>query len=196
MRNANQRLTPLQRSSRMQTSGAGPRPHSVMLFDLPKHQNSLGLRLIDRDSHACRLTDEGVLLRSRTEGPLAELPEGVGALTHDCGPPCSKLRVCSPLMFGHLAMGAIAAGFVRRFLQRPLQVKVEDQHVDLIDEGYDMVIRINPCTESQLVGRCFHLDELLLVAPVDLARPSDSETAVPTVTGSSAPDLQKRSVIA
>ena len=97
MRNANQRLTPQQRPSRTQTSGAGPQPHSVTLLDLPK---SLGLRLIDRDSHACRLTDEGVLLRSRTEGPLAELTEVGAALTHDRGPPCGKLRVSSPLMFG------------------------------------------------------------------------------------------------
>ena len=179
MRNANQRLTPLHRPSRTQTSGAGPRPHSVTLLDLPKHQNSLGLRLIDRDSHAFRLTDEGVLLQSRTEGPLAELTEGVAALTHDRGPPSGKLRVSSPLMFGHLAMGAIAAGFVRRFRQIQLEVKVEDQHVDLIDEGYDVVIRINSRTDSQLVGRCFHRDELLLVAPMDLARPSDSETPVP-----------------
>jgi hypothetical protein len=101
----------------------------------------------------------------------------------------------SPLMFGQLAMGAIAAGFVRRFRQIHLEVTVEDRHVDLIDEGYDVVIRINSRTDSQLVGRCFHRDELLLVAPVDLARPSDSETPVPTVTGSSAPDLKKRSVI-
>ena len=98
-------------------------------------------------------------------------------------------------MFGRLAMGAIAAGFVRRFRQIHLEVTVEDRHVDLIDEGYDVVIRINSRTDSQLVGRCFHRDELLLVAPVDLARPSGSETPVPTVTGSSAPDLQKRSVI-
>ena len=174
---------------------ASGRPKATLSRHIRALEDSLGLRLIDRDSHAFRLTDEGVLLRSRTEGPLAELTEGVAALTHDRGPPCGKLRVSSPLMFGHLAMGAIAAGFVRRFPQIQLDVTVEDRHVDLIDEGYDVVIRINPRKDSQLVGRCFHRDELLLVAPVDLARPSDSETPVPTVTGSSALDLQKRSVI-
>ena len=174
---------------------ASGRPKATLSRHIRALEDSLGLRLIDRDSHAFRLTDEGVLLRSRTEGPLAELTEGVAALTHDRGPPCGKLRVSSPLMFGHLAMGAIAAGFVRRFPQIQLEVTVEDRHVDLIDEGYDVVIRINPRKDSQLVGRCFHRDELLLVAPADLARPPDAETPVPTVTGSSAPDLQKRSVI-
>jgi DNA-binding transcriptional LysR family regulator len=174
---------------------ASGRPKATLSRHIRALEDSLGLRLIDRDSHAFRLTDEGILLRSRTEGPLAELTEGVAALTHDRGPPSGKLRVSSPLMFGHLAMGAIAAGFVRRFSQIQLELTVEDRHVDLIDEGYDVVIRINPRPDSQLVGRCFHRDELLLVAPADLARPSDAETPVPTVRGSSAPDLQKRSVI-
>jgi hypothetical protein len=92
-------------------------------------------------------------------------------------------------------MGAITAGFVRRFRQIHLEVTVEDRHVDLIDEGYDVVIRINSRTDSQLVGRCFYHDELPLVAPVEFSHPSDSETPVPTVTGSSAPDLKRRSVI-
>jgi DNA-binding transcriptional LysR family regulator len=174
---------------------ASRRPKATLSRHIRALEESLGLRLIDRDSRAFRLTDEGTLLCARTEGPLAELVEAAAALTHDRGPPRGKLRVNSPLMFGHLAMGSIAAGFALRFPDIQLEVTVEDRHVDLIDEGYDVVIRINPRPDSQLVGRCFHRDELLLVAPADLARPLDAETPVPLVAGSSAPVLQKRGLI-
>jgi DNA-binding transcriptional LysR family regulator len=174
---------------------ASGRPKATLSRHIRALEESLGLRLIDRDSRAFRLTDEGALLCARTEGPLAELAEAVAALTHDSGPPRGKLRVSSPLMFGHLAMGSIAAGFALRFPDIQLEVTVEDRHLDLIDEGYDVVIRINPRPDSQLVGRCFHRDELLLVAPADFARPPDAETPVPLVAGSSAPVLQKRGLI-
>lgn len=66
--------------------------------------------MIDRDSRAFRLTEEGQLLQARSEGLLAELAEVTASLTHDRCPPRGKLRVSSPLMFGHLFMGRIAAG--------------------------------------------------------------------------------------
>lgn len=171
------------------------RPKATLSRHVRALEENLGLRLIDRDSRAFRLTEDGQLLQARSEGLLAELAEVTASLIHDQGLPRGKLRVSSPLMFGHLFMGRIAAGFALRYPEVQLEVTVEDRPVDLIDEAYDVVIRVNPRPDSQLVGRCFHRDELLLVAPAGLQRPPDSETSVPTVTGSSAPDLQGRSVI-
>jgi DNA-binding transcriptional LysR family regulator len=175
-------------------SRATGRPKATLSRHVRDLEESLGLRLIDRDSHAFRLTAEGTVLQARTEGPLAELTEVTAALTHDCGPPRGKLRVSCPLMFGHMAMGRIGAGFTRRYPEVQLEVTVEDRQVDLIEEGYDVVIRVNPRADSQLVGRCFHRDELLLVAPAGLVCPPDGSTPIPAVTGASAPDLQLRSV--
>lgn len=171
------------------------RPKATLSRHVRALEVSLGLRLIDRDSRAFRLTEEGQLLQSRSEGLLAELAEVTASLTHDRGPPRGKLRVSTPLMFGHLFMGYIAAGFALRYPDVQLEVTVEDRLVDLIEEGFDVVIRVNPHPDSQLVGRCFRRDELILVGPAGLPRPPDVDTPVPTVTGSSAPDLQKRSVL-
>lgn len=43
--------------------------------------------------------------------------------------------------------------------------------VDLVEEAYDLVIRINPSPEERLVGRCFLNDERLIVAAPDVPRP-------------------------
>ena len=48
-----------------------------------------------------------------------------------------------PLMFGHMALGGIGAGYARRFPEVQLEVTVEDRQVDLIEEGYVVVIRVN-----------------------------------------------------
>lgn len=177
-------------------SRATGQPKATLSRHVRALEDSLGLRLIDRDSRAFNLTNEGRLLHARTEGPLADLTEAATDLTHDRGPPAGKLRVSCPMMFGHLAMGSIAAAVLRRFPQIQLEVTVEDRRVDLIDEGYDLVIRINPDKSSLLVGRCFHRDELLLVAPEGFVRPVDGETPVPAVMGISSPDMQSRRVMA
>ncbi|HMW17036.1 MAG TPA: LysR family transcriptional regulator [Accumulibacter sp.] len=176
-------------------SRASGQPKATLSRHVRVLEDSLGLRLIDRDSRAFSLTDEGRLLNARAEGPLADLTEAATALTHDRGPPAGKLRVSCPMMFGHLAMGSIVAAVLRRYPQIQLEVTVEDRWVDLIEEGYDLVIRINPNKSSLLVGRCFHRDELLLVAPAGLTRPMDSKTPVPAVMGVSAPDVQTKRIV-
>lgn len=49
--------------------------------------------------------------------------------------------------------------------------RIEDRVVDLVEEAYDLVIRINPSPEERLVGRCFLNDERLIVAAPDVPRP-------------------------
>ena len=131
----------------------------------------------------------------RTVGLLAEVNEIATALTHERGAPRGVLRVSCPLVVGHIAMGRIAAGYARRFADVHLEVTTEDRQVDLIEEGYDVVIRVNPAEDSKLVGRCIHRDTLFVAAPVGFVRPDDPETPIPTVTGSSALDLKRRTVV-
>jgi DNA-binding transcriptional LysR family regulator len=50
----------------------------------------------------------------------------------------------------------------------------------MVEEGYDLVIRVNPDPDESLVGRAFLRDRLVVVASPDLARPTDG-SAVPAI---------------
>ena len=50
----------------------------------------------------------------------------------------------------------------------------------MVEEGYDLVIRVNPAADENLIGRVFLKDRLVAVAPPGLARPADN-SAVPAV---------------
>lgn len=171
---------------------ASGRPKSTLSRHVRALEDRLGLRLIEREGSAFRLTEEGRLLHARTEAPLAEVAEALQALTHTAGPPRGRLRVSCPLMFGHTWMGRIAATFARRYPEVQLEVTVEDRLVDLIEEGYDLVVRVNPTPDSLLVGVPVLRDELLIVAPPGTPH---GEAPIPAVTGLSAPDLQRRAVM-
>ena len=72
-------------------------------------------------------------------------------------------------------MGRIAAAFAKAHPQVRIEVTAEDRFVDPVEEGYDVVIRVNPRPTDQLVGRCFLRDHGLLVAPASLGRPTDND---------------------
>jgi DNA-binding transcriptional LysR family regulator len=135
-------------------------------------EKSLGVRLIERGSRALRLTEEGAVLHARTEVPLAEIEQAAQDIRSGLGKPSGKLRISVPVMLAHLIMGRTAAAFVLRYPEVQLDVIAEDRLVDLVDDRYDIVIRINPTPDDTLVGRCFFRERLVLVAPRSMPRPS------------------------
>jgi DNA-binding transcriptional LysR family regulator len=140
----------------------------------------LGLRLFERGARTLKLTQEGRAFYERTRVLLTELEETTAAIASGASMPRGTLRISVPLLFGQLVMGKLAAGFARTYPQVRLEVTAEERTVDLVDEGYDLVIRVNPDPDESLVGRIFLRDRLVLVASPALTRPADN-AAVPAV---------------
>ena len=138
-------------------------------------EKSLGARLIERGTHTLRLTEEGQALHGRTEGPLAEIAEAGEAAALGASTPRGRLRVSAPMVFAHVALGRIGARFALAYPAVRLEIVAEDRQVDLVEDGYDVVIRIDPSADERLVGRRFLSDRRLLVAPPPWQRPPASK---------------------
>lgn len=134
-------------------------------------EQSLGARLIERGGHTLRLTDEGRTLHERTQGLLSEIAEAAETVALGASIPRGRLRVSAPTLFAHAALGRIGARFALAYPEVRLEIVAEDRRVDLVDDGYDIVIRIDPAPDQLLVGRSFLLDERLIVASPEFGRP-------------------------
>ncbi|AAO56511.1 MULTISPECIES: LysR family transcriptional regulator [Pseudomonas syringae group] len=134
-------------------------------------EEQLGVRLIERSARGLKLTEAGEMLMARTEGPLGEVAEAMTATRDGVATPRGRLRVASPVLFSQLAMGRIGAGFYAAYPEVIIEVTAEDRLVDLVEEQFDVAIRINPDPDSRLVGRCFARDRLVVVAAPELPRP-------------------------
>jgi DNA-binding transcriptional LysR family regulator len=137
-------------------------------------ERSLGARLIERGTHSLRLTDEGQALHARTQGPLAEIAEAGEAVALGGVTPRGRLRISAPVVFAQVALGRIGAHFALAYPEVRLEIVAEDRQVDLVDDHYDLVIRVDPSADERLVGRRVLSDERLLVAPPDWKRPTPS----------------------
>jgi DNA-binding transcriptional LysR family regulator len=150
---------------------AAERPKATLSRRVAELERSLDLRLFERGGRTLKLTEEGRALFERTGALLTELDETAAAIASGGARPRGKLRVSAPLFFAQTAMGKLAAGFALEHPEVRLEVTTEDRAVDMIEEGYDLVIRVNPEVDESLIGRIFLHDRLVVVASPHLARP-------------------------
>ena len=143
-------------------------------------EQSLGVRLIERGSQTLRLTDEGRSLHERTDGLLAEIAEAGETVASRAPLPRGRLRVSAPIVFAHVALTRIAVRFASDYPDVQLEIIAEDRNVDPVEDGYDLVIRIDPPADERLVGRRIMEDERLVVAAPEVPIPTDAR--IPTAS--------------
>ncbi|CAI9009676.1 MULTISPECIES: LysR family transcriptional regulator [Burkholderia] len=162
---------------------AAGRPKATLSRRVTELENSLALRLFERGSRGVTLTQEGRALYERTGALLAELADSASAIASRGERPHGRLRISAPMLFSHFAMGKLVATFALKYPDVRVEVTTEDRPVDMIDEGYDLVIRVNPDPDESLIGRVFLRDRLVVVATPALARPSGDAAAPAVVRG-------------
>lgn len=173
-------------------SRAVGRPKATLSRRVAELEQGLGVRLIERGGRVLRLTEEGRTLHERTAGLMAELAEAGEAVASRAPIPRGRLRVSAPVVFAHVALARIGARFALAYPQVELEIVADDRVIDPVEEGYDLVIRINPAEDARLVGRRLLQDERLVVAAPGVARPAvarklGAEVPVRAVVPSAAP---------
>jgi len=166
---------------------AAGRPKATLSRRVAELEAALDLRLFERGARVLKLTEEGRALFERTGALLTELDETAAAIASGGDRPRGRLRISAPLLFSQTAMGKLAAGFALKYPDVRLEVTTEDRTVAMIEEGYDLVIRVNPAPDENLVGRIFLRDRLVVVASPGLSRPLGNAAVPAVVRGAGEP---------
>lgn len=162
---------------------AAGRPKATLSRRVAELEAGLGLRLFERGARALKLTEEGRTLFERTGLLLTEIDETATEIAARGSRPRGRLRISAPVLFAQTAMGKLAAGFALKHPEVRLEVTAEDRAVDMIEEAYDLVIRVNPRPDATLVGRVFLHDRLVVAASPGLARPPNGAPVPAVVRG-------------
>jgi DNA-binding transcriptional LysR family regulator len=158
-------------------SRASGRSKATLSRRIADLEEQLGVRLIERSARGLKLTEAGAALMARTEGPMLEVAEAMTAIREGLSAPRGRLRVVSPMLFSQLAMGRISAEFRATYPEVTMEVVAEDRLADLVEEQFDVAIRVNPRPDSSLVGRCFAKDRLVVVAAPSVPMPGPGAIA-------------------
>lgn len=145
-------------------------------------ETSIRARLLNRTTRHVSTTESGHIYFERCKEILHNLSEADEIISGLSGQPQGTLRISAPSVFAHRHITPLVSEFTKRYPDVNVNIMVSDRYVDLVDEGYDVAIRVSNMENSDLIAhhiaRCRHVliasPGYLKTAP-PLNQPSDLE---------------------
>jgi len=138
----------------------------------------LGTRLLNRSSRKLSLTESGEALYERSRSILDEVAETEALVSASALQPRGRLKINAPVSFGVLHLAPLWPRFLAKYPEVELDVALGDRVVDLVEEGYDLAIRISRGGSTAHVARKLATSHnILCAASAYLAR--HGQPAVP-----------------
>ncbi len=133
-------------------------------------ETRLDTRLLHRTTRKLSLTPEGEVFHERSKRLLEEVEEAEALLTERSGEAIGELRVNVPVTFGLLHLAPLWPGFLAQHPRVTLDVTLSDRVIDLVEEGYDLAVRIARLPSSSLVSRQIASTRMVLCASPEYLR--------------------------
>ncbi len=124
----------------------------------------LGVRLLHRTTRRLSLTEEGRVFYARCKELLAGVDEAEAEITSRSGAASGLVRVNAPVTFGIRHLAPLWGEFRARYPEVTLDVTLADRVVDLVDEGYDLAIRIATLPSCTLISKRLASTRMVLCA--------------------------------
>ncbi|WP_375057335.1 LysR family transcriptional regulator [Zobellella sp. DQSA1] len=116
-------------------------------------EDRLGARLLYRTTRKLRLTEVGQVYYRHTRKLLDELAEAERMVTAMEGKPVGRLRITAPVYYGERFLAPLVNDFLLQYPELELDMVLTNQTVDLVQEGFDLAIRLGTLDSSSLMCR-------------------------------------------
>lgn len=113
----------------------------------------LGVRLFNRTTRSLTLTEAGQGYYERCARILADIDEANASVSQLQAAPRGRLRINAPMSFGFLHLAPAIPDFLARYAEVEVDMTMNDRFVDLVEDGFDLAVRIGRLADSSLVAR-------------------------------------------
>lgn len=129
-------------------------------------EKSLGVRLLQRSTHAMKLTDDGMRCYARAKELIAGWQEFESEIRGAVDEPVGMLRVVAPHAFGQQQLVTPLAAYLARYPRMTVDWTLHDRTPDFIGEGIDCAIRVGDITDPSVVAiRLGDVPRIVVAAP-------------------------------
>jgi len=137
-------------SSAAQVLGISKSAVSKRIGLLEQH---LGVKLLQRTTRKISLTEAGEHYFAHAKVAHGAAKDAEDAVTQLQGEPQGRLRINAPMSFGRLHLAPLIPKFLARFPKINIDLVMDDKHVDLVGDGFDVAIRAGVLPDSSLIAR-------------------------------------------
>lgn len=116
-------------------------------------EDRLGAKLLYRTTRKLRLTEVGEVYYQHARKILDDIQTAERAVMEMEGKPTGKLRITAPVYYGEYFLAPLVNDFLLQYPQLDLELKLTNETVDLVKEGYDLAIRLGTLDSSSLMCR-------------------------------------------
>jgi DNA-binding transcriptional LysR family regulator len=113
----------------------------------------LGAQLLNRTTRRLNVTEIGALVYERCERILDEVDEVQQSTSALQTAPRGVLHLAAPVSFGITQLGPALADYLARYPEVVVDVRLDDRLVDLVEEGFDLALRVGALKDSSLIAR-------------------------------------------
>ena len=174
-------------------------PKSRLSRRISQLESELGVRLLQRSTRRFAVTDVGQGVYRHAQSMLAEAQAAREVVDRLSAEPRGVVRASVPVNIAQLLMPKLLPDFLARYPQVRVQMHISNRRVDLINEGFDLAIRVRSKfdDDGSLIMRSFgQIQELLVASPKYLkgaGRPTEPEDLAEHVTMTMAEDEVRQS---
>jgi DNA-binding transcriptional LysR family regulator len=116
-------------------------------------EDRLGTKLLYRTTRTLKLTEVGEVYYQHARKVLSDLQDAERAVMELEGKPTGKLRITAPVYYGEYFLAPLVNDFLLQYPNLDLELKLTNQAIDLVQEGYDLAIRLGALDSSSLMCR-------------------------------------------
>lgn len=150
---------------------------AVASSHINKLEDGLGVRLLHRTTRKVSLTEEGEAFLPHAQEVLASVEAARAAVGAGKASPSGTLRVTAPASFGRMHLVPALKGFLERYPDLLIDLRLTDAVVDLVEGGFDIAIRNSQLKDSSLIARKLASDNRIICAsPSYLARHGEPQS--------------------
>lgn len=128
-------------------------PNSTVSRRIAELERRIGLRLLNRTTRRIELTEGGRLYYERCRRIVDEARLAHEEISELVGNPSGLIRLSMPIDFGVVYLAPLLAEFAERYPHIQFDLDLTPKRLDLIRDPVDLVIRIGPLPDSQLIAR-------------------------------------------
>jgi DNA-binding transcriptional LysR family regulator len=120
---------------------------------IQKLEEHLGTRLLNRTTRRLSLTETGREFYERSTQIMTDVEEAEQVAGQMNRTPQGVLRVTIPLSYGQHRLATIIGDYTQAYPKVQLDISLSDRKVDLIEDGFDLAVRIGVMPQSDLIAR-------------------------------------------